>query len=100
MSWPVTHKSNPRDRYRPFRLLAVILYGRHPDLLEIRPGSELVINSIYRLSHMLHMRSERLREDLKWLEKSGYISGLWWVTEGKGARFKIESPVNLRRDTP
>jgi hypothetical protein len=73
----------------------VLQFGKHPGLLETRPDNELVINSIYELSHLLHMRSALLRNDLDWLQKSGYISGLMYLRDRQSARFRLSTPVNI-----
>jgi hypothetical protein len=103
MTWPTRHNGLPRERYIPFRVLAMLMYGQHyatagSGYMEYLPESnELIIHSLAKLAKSLRMRSTNLRDALGWLHKSGYLTELQYITGGAAARMSILPPYNTRR---
>jgi hypothetical protein len=59
-------------------------------------GGELIVHSLARMGKALHMRTAVLRETLEWLQESGYLTNLWFITGGKAARLVLVQPTNIR----
>ena len=101
MVWPSRHPGLPRNRYVPFRVLAMLQYGEHyitqtSGFMEKLPQGRLHVHSLAKLAKCLRMRSTDLRTALEWLHTAGYLLELEYHTGGAAARVSIKPPPNVR----
>lgn len=87
-----------RNRYVPFRVLAVLQFGVLPELLLVPAPGQIEITSVPLLARKLRLRVSALVSALEWLQAHNYISGYSrTVVPGKGstASLCLSQPLNL-----
>lgn len=84
-----------RRRHNPFRLLAILQFGDHPDIFEVGYYGEIIVLSLARLGRLIRVPSQRVVENLSWLEKQGLLTLQERFNQGKSMRLQLVVPPNL-----
>lgn len=68
--------SAARNRYLPFRILAILQYGNFPRFMFVQPGGHITLSPAGELCQLLGLRTDKVYGAIQWLGDKGYIQGL------------------------